>query len=91
MDVGGFRLQDLEPEIVDGVDTYPRLDCGPAILELILAQVAASPCVYLMSVRDRQMPYPRICFVPIARSFGIIHWINTAHESVCPCLLMLYS
>ena len=44
MDVGGFRLQDLEPEIVERVlDTYPRLNCGPAILELILAQVKRKP------------------------------------------------
>ena len=44
MDVGGLRLQDLEPEIVEWViDTYPRLDCGQAILELILAQIKRKP------------------------------------------------
>ncbi|MBV9387094.1 MAG: HD domain-containing protein [Chroococcidiopsidaceae cyanobacterium CP_BM_ER_R8_30] len=46
MDVGGFRQEDLEPEVVEQVlDVYPRLDCGPAILELILAQVKRKPQV----------------------------------------------
>ncbi|MEE3715722.1 HD domain-containing protein [Tumidithrix elongata RA019] len=44
MDVGGFRLQDLPRETVEKVlATYPRLNCGQALLDLILTQIKRKP------------------------------------------------
>jgi hypothetical protein len=44
MDVGGFRLNDLPRELVEQVlETYPRLNCGQALLELILGQIKRKP------------------------------------------------
>ncbi|MFB2768314.1 HD domain-containing protein [Pelatocladus sp. BLCC-F211] len=44
MDVGGVRLQDLPREIVEQIlEAYPRLNCGEAILELIINQVKRKP------------------------------------------------
>jgi hypothetical protein len=44
MDVGGFRLNDLPREVVEQVlEAYPRLNCGQALLELILGQIKRKP------------------------------------------------
>jgi hypothetical protein len=44
MDVGGFRLQDLSRETVEKVlEAYPRLNCGQALLELIISQIKRKP------------------------------------------------
>jgi hypothetical protein len=44
MDVSGFRLQDLPRETVEQIlDAYPRLNCGQALLELILTQIKRKP------------------------------------------------
>jgi hypothetical protein len=44
MDVGGFRLEDLPRETVEEVlETYPRLNCGPALFDLIIAHIKRKP------------------------------------------------
>lgn len=44
MDVGGFRLEDLSRETVEQVlAAYPRLNCGQALLELIVDQIKRKP------------------------------------------------
>jgi hypothetical protein len=44
MDVGGFRLEDLPRETVEQIlETYPRLNCGQALFELIIAQIKRKP------------------------------------------------
>ncbi len=44
MDVGGFRLQELSRETVEQLlEAYPRLNCGQALLQLILNQIKRKP------------------------------------------------
>lgn len=44
MDVGGFRVEDLPRETVEQVlAAYPRLNCGQALLDLIVAQIKRKP------------------------------------------------
>jgi hypothetical protein len=44
MDVGGFRIADLPREAIEEILTlYPRLNCGQALLDLILTQIKRKP------------------------------------------------
>jgi hypothetical protein len=44
MDVGGFRLEDLPKDAVEQIlAIYPRLNCGQALLDLILTQIKRKP------------------------------------------------
>jgi hypothetical protein len=44
MDVGGFRLQELSRETVEKIlAAYPRLNCGAALLQLIMDQIKRKP------------------------------------------------
>lgn len=44
MDVFGFRAKDIAPETVEMViETYPRLGCNHALVDLVVSQINQKP------------------------------------------------
>jgi HD domain len=44
VDVAGIGLEDLPPEIIEqAIEAFPRLNCGKALLDLILGQIKRKP------------------------------------------------